>query len=79
MKVEVKLFLGLEKHARGKPLKPKTHLEVRDGVTIAELVESLNLPEDLQKTILINGVMAGRSVHLHDNDSIAIFPPMAGG
>ena len=79
MKVEVRLFLGLEKHARSKTLKPKMLLDVHDGFTITELVESLDLPEDLQKTILVNGFMAGHAVPLHENDSIAIFPPMAGG
>lgn len=58
-------------------------LAVADGATIASVIEPFGLPRELVHLVLVNGVYvapAEREAHvLEDGDTLAIWPPIAGG
>ncbi len=79
MKIEVKLFFDLRKYL---PLKPEHNhaiISVPAGATVQSIINQLKIPSDIHKTILLNGRNATENTKVKENDSLAVFPPMAGG
>lgn len=81
MKIEIKLFATLKKllppHADGRT----ATLEIEDGLTVAGLLEQLQVPKELAQLVLVNGVsIEGKySRTLQEGDTVSVFPPVAGG
>lgn len=74
MKITVKLFATLRDYG------PEIQvLNVPEGSTIEEVVESLDLPEDIPLLRIVNGVHGGPEKTLEDGDVLALFPPVGGG
>ena len=57
---------------------PRAHFELAEGTTIAQVIESLGLP-DQPRVVFVNSRHADEDSALHDGDRLAIFPPVAGG
>jgi thiamine biosynthesis protein ThiS len=84
MKVVFKLFASLTPYLRTQaPNDNIVELEVAPQTTIAQLVERFQLPDHLVHLVLVNGTFiapekrAGHS--LQEGDTLAIWPPIAGG
>jgi molybdopterin converting factor small subunit len=77
MEIEVKLFATLKKYLPKGSNSIKMDLE--DDTTVSDIIEKLNIPPDLPKIILINGVHKKREDVLKNGDVLSIFPPLAGG
>lgn len=84
MKVRVKLFASL----RGKlpqAARGAADVELGPGATVKDLMDKLDIAEEQAAMILINGeqVPAGGAqrgeVALKDDDTVSIFPSLAGG
>lgn len=78
MQVQVKLFSRFREH-----LPPETQgeatIKLADGATIDDLIEHLGIVRRV-KLVTINGDrQADYSRHLHDGDSVRIFPFAVGG
>lgn len=84
MQITFKLYASLGQHL------PQEHrsgnqmpLAVRDGATIAEVIEPFALPMKLVHLVLINGSFVPPEERatraLVDGDVLAIWPPIAGG
>lgn len=73
MKVKVKLFASLRKFGPDEQV-----IEFAENTTIAEAVDSLNIPQTSLLRI-VNGEHRPASHILHDGDELALFPPIAGG
>lgn len=84
MKVTLKLFATLGDYlpevARQKN---QLELEVIPGTTVAEIISRFNLPEKLVHLVLVNGAYVPHesrlSQGLEEGDTLAIWPPIAGG
>jgi molybdopterin synthase sulfur carrier subunit len=80
MKVQVKLFASLGRYLpdleRGDA---SEFMEVKEGITIGTLLESLKVPANVVKLIFLNGTHAHTDQVLHDGDRLGVFPPVAGG
>jgi sulfur carrier protein len=51
-----------------------------DGHTrIQDILSKLNIPEEMPKIILVNGVHGKNDQVLKEGDVVSIFPPVAGG
>ena len=74
MKVEVRLFATF-RHGREK----KQFMEYKDGVTVREIVNKLEIKEEEVAILLINGRDGDIDKELVDGDVIALFPPVGGG
>jgi molybdopterin converting factor small subunit len=80
LRVEVTLFATLSAYRPpGSALASAISLEIGEGGTLASLVESLAIPAEVPYLALVNGQDAASDHGLADGDSIALFPPLAGG
>jgi len=84
VKIRVKLFASL----RGKlpqAARGEAHVELGPGATLKDLMDKLDIAEEQASMILVNGeqVPAGAAqrgeVALKENDTVSIFPSLAGG
>ncbi|WP_126444577.1 MoaD/ThiS family protein [Sulfuricystis multivorans] len=84
MKITFKLFASLQDHlpfeARAKNA---LEIELPEGTTIAQVIERFALPAASCKLVLVDGVFVPpaerASRTLKDGETLAIWPPIAGG
>ena len=74
MELEIKLFASLRK------FNPELEkIEVDDGITVLELFEKAGIPASEVAIVLVNGRNAKLDQPLQDGETVAAFPPIAGG
>ena len=55
-------------------------ISVEDNTTVGDLLrDTVKLPSDMPKMILINGLHSKEQQTLKDGDKVSLFMPMAGG
>lgn len=74
MELEIKLFANLRKF---NPQLDRIRLD--DGTTIRELLDKAGIPPSEVAIVLVNGRHATLDQPLHDGETVAAFPPIAGG
>lgn len=83
MKITLKLFATLTDYLPPGSKGNIAELELVDHKALGELISELKLPEKLVHLVLINGAYVApdaRADHrLSDGDTLAIWPPIAGG
>ena len=85
MRITLKLYATLTDYLphQGRDQRHATDVELRDGGTVAEVIERFNLPPRLVHLVLVNGVHVPperrAATALADGDALAIWPPVAGG
>lgn len=79
MEIEVKLFATLREYLPKGSGRFSCKMEMDDQARVQDILSRLNLPEDLPKIILINGIHAKKDQRLKEGDVLSIFPPVAGG
>ena len=78
MKIELRLFASLSV-CLPEAEKADAIVNVKEGISIRELLEQFNVPLDSVKIIFVNGVHAERDEILKEDDRVGVFPPVAGG
>ena len=74
MELEIKLFASLRK------FNPELEkIEVDEGITIGELFDQAGIPPSEVAIILVNGRHATLDQPLLGEETVAVFPPIAGG
>jgi molybdopterin converting factor small subunit len=84
MKVELKLFATLADYLPADARSTNSvQLELAQGITVDEVIGRFKLPLKLVHLVLVNGAYvppAARAARLlAENDTLAIWPPIAGG
>lgn len=84
MEIELKLFMQFRQFLPEGAQKGIARLHVPEGTTFAGLLQHLGMPGPEDKIIVINGIShkqgpAVDAVQLQEGDTVAIFPPIAGG
>lgn len=79
MKVNVGLYASLAVHLPEGCSGNMCSLELREGTSIQELLDALNIAHNEPKIMFLNGVHAHLEDILEDGDRFAVFPPIAGG
>ena len=81
MKIEIKLFATLRKLLPPDSDGTKATIEVEDGLTVAGLIDQLQIPKEMAQLVLINGInIEGEySRVIQEGDTVSVFPPVAGG
>jgi len=74
MKIIIKLFATLRDC--GPDIQEKS---VSEGSSVASVIDSLSLPEDIPLLTIVNGVHTDPQEKLKEGDVLAIFPPVGGG
>jgi molybdopterin converting factor small subunit len=82
-KITVKLFANLERYLPERAEKHEAVIEFAGRVTPKDVLEKLNVPREIVHLTLVNGVYIAPSefeaTMLKDGDTLAMWPPMAGG
>lgn len=84
MRVNVRLFASLRDRLPGAE-RGRGSLELAEGASLLDLIEHLEIPDEQAQMVLVNGGQAPRrppqraALTLKEDDTIAIFPPLAGG
>lgn len=79
MKVEVALYATLSKYLPAGSQNRRATLEVKDGVTVRDILNQLGVPPELPNILLVNGRQAPETTVLKDGETLSVFPPLAGG
>lgn len=79
MKLEVRVFSGLEKYIPGATFGQPMEIDVPEGATGRDLLEKLGIPEEQVFTILTNGRHFNLGEKFLTGDRVALFPPVGGG
>lgn len=83
MKVTLKLFATLADYLPAGARGNAAELELATAPTVAGLIESFRLPPRLVHLVLVNGNFVGPEARaqrvLDEGDTLAIWPPIAGG
>jgi len=74
MEIEVRLFASFREGRF-----PQARMEVESGTTLAGVVEGLGIHLPEVGILLVNGRHAAPEQKLEEGDSVALFPPIAGG
>ncbi len=78
MKITLKLFATLREHMKSHN-NGACEVPLHEAATVQDVLASFQIPEDIPKIILINGVQKSACDVLYDGDTLSIFPPIAGG
>ncbi|MBS3918910.1 MAG: MoaD/ThiS family protein [Deltaproteobacteria bacterium] len=79
MEIEVKLFATLRDYLPKGSGRFSCKMEIDEQMKVQEILTKLNIPEEMPKIILINGVHGKKEQVLKEGDVLSIFPPVAGG
>ena len=79
MKVEINLYATLARYLPDKVRQKDRIMEVKDGITIGDLLQQLDIPTEKAKLVFLDGVHADVGTVLQDGSRIGIFPPVGGG
>jgi molybdopterin synthase sulfur carrier subunit len=74
MHLEIRLFASLQKFMLN-----VERVEPDDNCTVLELLEKIGIDSSEVAITLVNGRHAQLEQRLHDGETVAIFPPIAGG
>ena len=77
MRIQVRLFATLRQY--GPPGEEPFPLEVEEGALVGHVLETLGIPAEVQKVILLNGRHAKVDDRVDDGDVLTLFPPVEGG
>jgi molybdopterin converting factor small subunit len=84
VKVEVRLFAGLREKLPA-ALRGRATVELAEGASLQDLLDELAIEPRMAQMVLVNGVQSPRdpaaraAQRLAAGDTVAIFPPVAGG
>jgi molybdopterin converting factor small subunit len=83
MKVTLKLYASLGAFLPAGATRNAIQLDVPDGATIGAVLAAHQVPRENCHLILVNGTFAPPATAdgkmLHDGDTVAVWPPVAGG
>jgi len=79
LRLEVRVFSGLEKFIPGARFGQSIEVELQEGITVGELVDSLGIPRNQVFTALVNGRHSAMDAVLQAGDRVSLFPPVGGG
>lgn len=84
MDIELKLFMRFKQFLPEGARKGVATMAIPEGTTFGELLRMLGMPVPEDKIVVINGIShkqsdATNAITLQHGDTVAIFPPIAGG
>jgi len=84
MKITFKLYATLSDLLPGTPMENIVNIDVDDDTTLNNLIDQYKVPRELAHLVLLNGVFIcdedrDKPGVLTEGDTLAIWPPVAGG
>jgi molybdopterin converting factor small subunit len=79
VRVEVHLTATLRGYLPAGTVGDSVVLDVPPGTTVAQVVDSLRIPSEVERLTVVNGRDAASDQPLSEGDVLSLFPPLAGG
>jgi molybdopterin converting factor small subunit len=79
MTVTVALYAGLARYLPPGAQNRRAPLVLAEGATVLDAMRQLGMPEDLPCISVVNGNRAMPETALQEGETLALFPPLAGG
>ncbi len=83
MEVTLKLYASLGAYLPEHAERNQTRVEVEDGTTITGLLDRFQVPPGSRHLVMLNGIFQPPAVRqrvpLKAGDTVAVWPPVAGG
>ena len=83
MQVTFKLYAALSNYLPEGAEKHRIQINIDPATTVNEIIDSYNIPRAMAHLVLINGIYLNPDKRddavLTDGDTLAIWPPVAGG
>tara|TARA_B100000131_G_scaffold315306_1_gene353494 strand:- start:195 stop:446 length:252 start_codon:yes stop_codon:yes gene_type:complete len=83
MKINLKLYASLGRYLPSEARKNEVVVRIQEEMTVDEVLRDYAVPGDMCHLVLVNGVFippSERDVYkLKEGDSLAVWPPVAGG
>lgn len=83
MRIRLKLFATLSEYLPSGAKQNLTLLEVAHGATPHQVMDLCHVPRDRAHLVVLNGIFVPPhqrdSLALSENDTLALWPPVAGG
>jgi molybdopterin converting factor small subunit len=84
MQIKLKLFMRFKEYLPESGENGITQHEIAEKSTFKDLLNDIGMPIEEDKIIVINGIShkqgeEANALQLKNNDTVAIFPPIAGG
>jgi sulfur-carrier protein len=79
MEIEVKLFATLRDYLPQGSGRFSCKMEIDDQTRVEDILSKLEIPEEMPKIILVNGIHGKKGQILKEGDVLSVFPPVAGG
>jgi thiamine biosynthesis protein ThiS len=77
--VSVRLFATLRRYYPDLDIGEAMPVEIEEEMTVADLLQQLELPEDQVKIVFVNSIVREADYELEEGDDLGIFPPVGGG
>lgn len=79
IRVEVRLYAGLDRARPDQPSGAPLHIKLEAGATVRAVARAIDLPEARIHLAFVNGTARGLDRPLENGDRIGLFPPVGGG
>ncbi len=83
MKITFKLFAGLDEYLPDGAVNNAVEIDVPEDASLNSIIDSYFVPRERTHLVLVNGVYSCESDRdlpiLKEGDTLAIWPPVAGG
>ena len=83
MKITLKLYALLTDYLPPGASRHAVELTIDDPTTAQQIIDRINIPAELSHLVLLNGIylepQQRKDTILQDGDTLAIWPPVAGG
>ena len=83
MKIKLKLYATLSDYLPDGAVDNAVEIDVPEDASPNAIIDRFNVPRELSHLVLVNGVFAYQSEResaiLKEGDTLAIWPPIAGG
>ena len=79
MNIEIRLFANLAQFLPPDAKNKRAKINVKDGISIGDVLEGLNIPKNTTSVIMVNGVHQKIDTKLNDGDVLSVIPPVTGG
>jgi molybdopterin converting factor small subunit len=79
MKVQVELYATLSKFLPPGAEGRKVTVDLPEGASVGDLLKRLRIPDGMAALLLVNGTHQPPETVLKGGETLAMFPPLAGG
>jgi molybdopterin converting factor small subunit len=84
MEIELKLFMMFKKYGPPDQVDGRSRMQVEPGTRFIDILNKISMSIEEDKIIVINGISHKQceevnALEIKNGDTVAIFPPIAGG